>query len=77
MSQVAEESSTHHPHRHAALGSKAQQRHSSRFHELLIAFFRNSSFPFSIFTSETNILFVKFCSFFCGFGKSPVPGAPF
>lgn len=31
--------------------------------ELLIAFFRNSSFPFSIFTSETNILFAKFCSF--------------
>lgn len=65
MSQVAEESSTHHPHRQAALGSKAQQRHSSlsTSQELLIAFFRNSSFPFSIFTSETNILFAKFCSF--------------
>lgn len=36
---------------------------ASTSRELLIAFFRNSSFPFSIFTSETNILFAKFCSF--------------
>lgn len=31
--------------------------------KLLIAFFRNCSFPFRIFTSEANILFAKFCSF--------------
>lgn len=36
---------------------------ASTSRELLIAFFRNSSFPFTIFTSETNILFAKFCSF--------------